>query len=129
MRKMPHGQWVAFEGYDTVHDCMAAPEKKIGAKWTGGDSNGGGVFDSLGFPIIHTPGYREGDVSTKSRSPKMPTGGQSYGEQQSRARESTSHRPGTHDTPTGTQIDWGQVLFIGGIAIFAFMCLASQCSG
>jgi hypothetical protein len=21
MRQMPHGQWVAFEGYDTPHDC------------------------------------------------------------------------------------------------------------
>jgi hypothetical protein len=27
MRKMPAGQWVAFEGYDTIHDCKK-PSKK-----------------------------------------------------------------------------------------------------
>jgi hypothetical protein len=25
MRKMPHGQWVAFEGYDHQHDCKVPP--------------------------------------------------------------------------------------------------------
>lgn len=25
LRQMPHGQWVAFEGYDTVHDCEKQP--------------------------------------------------------------------------------------------------------
>ncbi len=28
LRKMPHGKWVAFEGYDTVHDCKKTPKKK-----------------------------------------------------------------------------------------------------
>ena len=27
MRKMPAGQWVAFEGYDTVHDCEERPSR------------------------------------------------------------------------------------------------------
>jgi hypothetical protein len=25
---MPAGQWVAFEGYDTIHDCKKPPKKK-----------------------------------------------------------------------------------------------------
>lgn len=28
LRKMPAGQWVAFEGHDDVHDCKAAPAPK-----------------------------------------------------------------------------------------------------
>lgn len=28
MRKMPAGQWVAFEGYETVHDCQKPPTSK-----------------------------------------------------------------------------------------------------
>ena len=27
MRQMPQGQWVAFEGYDTPHDCHKTPTK------------------------------------------------------------------------------------------------------
>lgn len=29
LRKMPHGQWVAFEGYDQVHDCQKSPSERI----------------------------------------------------------------------------------------------------
>jgi hypothetical protein len=28
MRRMPGGQWLAFEGYDTIHDCASAPTRK-----------------------------------------------------------------------------------------------------
>jgi hypothetical protein len=27
IRQMPHGQWVAFEGYDTVHNCKNSTSK------------------------------------------------------------------------------------------------------
>ena len=46
MRRMPAGQFVAFEGYDQVHDCSMVPSKTYHEKK---ESREGDFFGDVGF--------------------------------------------------------------------------------
>lgn len=65
LRKMPAGNWLAFEGYDHVHDCRNAPVKDDKSKVypyspaTGADKT---TYDDLDFldvsPRQSTPAFK-----------------------------------------------------------------------
>src|SRR4030043_610486 len=61
MRLMPHGQWVAFEGYDTPHDCSMPIPRCDNSKTLQLFENSppgkkeSGNYDDLGFPDISIP--------------------------------------------------------------------------
>ncbi len=59
LRLMPHGQWVAFEGYDTPHECIKQP---IQNKPFGKSENANSIDDIDFAPINVPPG--------KNSSPK-----------------------------------------------------------
>ena len=46
LRRMPHGQWLAFEGFDTPHDCSRPP---VRSRTVGEDPRREQVFGSLTF--------------------------------------------------------------------------------
>jgi len=68
LRKMPHGQWVAFEGYDAVHKCEKQPKKKIDSKKWANKPKKSNIFD-IKMPEIHIGeifrGIKEPKVSPK----------------------------------------------------------------
>ena len=49
LRKMPGGQWVAFEGYDTVHDCKKPVARRQQYSDLKKQSDNKGDYDDLGF--------------------------------------------------------------------------------
>jgi len=61
MRQMPHGQWVAFEGYDTPHDCSKPIPRDDNPKILPffesppPRKKESGNYDGLGFPDISIP--------------------------------------------------------------------------
>src|SRR5437660_1652999 len=90
LRRMPHGQWVAFEGYDTVHRCDNPPasdshstnptHQQRQADNRAGDS---AVYDDLGFVTFnltdsairgeaHTKGARQTGVGGRQRALQTP---------------------------------------------------------
>lgn len=59
MRQMPAGQWVAFEGYDTIHDCNSPPPPSTGKpipeeRTDSGERRPG--YDDLDFVDFNVPG-------------------------------------------------------------------------
>lgn len=55
LRQMPAGQWVAFEGYDTQHDCKRPPSGK-GRQENRSPNNQQSPYDGLDFPeglVVH----------------------------------------------------------------------------
>lgn len=61
MRQMPHGQWVAFEGYDTLHDCSKPISREYHPKTPllfeppPSEKKESGSYDDLEFPDINIP--------------------------------------------------------------------------
>src|SRR5215203_453901 len=60
MRKMPSGQWVAFEGYDLVHDCQRQAMQKPPARTDGRNEKQNesklAPYRNLAFADIVLPG-------------------------------------------------------------------------
>lgn len=57
LRKMPGGQWVAFEGYDSPHDCNVSsavrqPTSPPHQATSGTDNDERTVYDDLEFPEV-----------------------------------------------------------------------------
>lgn len=62
MRRMPAGQWVAFEGYDNVHRCNSRPPNPSSGRVSGAatdrnsaDDTTDNIFAGLGFADIQLP--------------------------------------------------------------------------
>lgn len=51
MRKMPQGQWIAFDGYDSVHKCSKQYEQLF-------ENNQGNYPASRKQPTYRVPSYR-----------------------------------------------------------------------
>jgi hypothetical protein len=70
---MPGGQWVAFEGLDTVHDCHSPIEqspaeslhRKPGQSKTKSDES---IYDNIDFPEVEIGGASGTATSTTSSS-------------------------------------------------------------
>lgn len=57
LRQMPAGQWVAYEGYDTIHDCNAPPSKSHSTQQRGEDLDKHKPgYDDIGFIDVNIPG-------------------------------------------------------------------------
>lgn len=57
LRQMPGGQWVAFEGYDSPHDCNVSRQTQPSTTHphqapSGTGSNEQSVYDDLEFPEV-----------------------------------------------------------------------------
>ena len=58
MRKMPHGKYVAFEGYDTVHDCKKPVKKRTTKSFFGVDKRKDKSYiDTIEIPSISLGKY------------------------------------------------------------------------
>jgi hypothetical protein len=68
LRKMPGGQWVAFEGFDTLHDCSRQPERQ---QQHPGDSGAkADPLEGLGFDSVNIPeGFRPAVPLTAREKP------------------------------------------------------------
>jgi hypothetical protein len=72
LRKMPGGQWVAFEGFETLHDCTRKPEytsRGPATARTGGDPLSGLDFESIQIP----GGFSSPATSSGRREAKKPS--------------------------------------------------------
>jgi len=70
LRKMPKGQWVAFEGYDTPHDCNSPPPEKSTKPPISDQPGKDPGYDSLDFIDFTVPGTTE----KKTERPVTPQG-------------------------------------------------------
>jgi hypothetical protein len=81
LRQMPAGQWVAYEGYDTVHDCSRRPSQHASAPHPRGPQSSGQLegpsYDGLEFVDIEVPGSPNPDNTpgrgSHSATPISPT--------------------------------------------------------
>ena len=68
LRQMPGGQWVAFEGFDTIHTChspieQSSLQRKPGQRKTGPDDS---IYDNIDFPEVEIEGTSGTATSTNS---------------------------------------------------------------
>lgn len=68
LRQMPGGQWVAFEGFDTIHACQSPIEqsslyRKFEQSKTGPDDS---IYDNIDFPEVEIGGGSGTATSTTS---------------------------------------------------------------
>jgi hypothetical protein len=73
LRKMPGGQWVAFEGFDTVHDCHSAkersPAKPLPKKHEQNESRTEeSIYDNIDFPEVMIGGVQDTSPPKNSSS-------------------------------------------------------------
>ena len=55
LRKMPGGQWVAFEGWDTIHDCKQPVATSAAPKWKNIHDKGD-LYDNIELGDFDIPG-------------------------------------------------------------------------
>lgn len=68
LRKMPAGQWVAFEGYNTQHNCKRPPRSKSSKISPSPDSQNS-PYDSLGFMEGFSVGGATADYGSNQERP------------------------------------------------------------
>lgn len=52
LRQMPAGQWVAYEGYDKIHDCNEPPPEKVSRKFQSEQADKQKGYEDLEFKDI-----------------------------------------------------------------------------
>jgi hypothetical protein len=133
MRKMPQGQWVAWEGYDHVHECKRPPERRTTDEWQKTHGPQVNPYGGLGFDEVDVGGYKvpsgmpapEASTSTSRRrgGRSARTGGR---------RKSYAPRPvvrSDYGTPQTDSTDWGSVLGVLIVIVVVLLCLSGNCSG
>lgn len=105
MRQMPAGHWVAFEGYETVHDCSSEPQNqnhthtRNGPNVSATRSNWTAGYDSLDFLDIQISDQQRAEVkpndslSNAAQRPRTqaPIFGRKSRRKQARERGMISH--------------------------------------
>jgi hypothetical protein len=75
LRQMPAGQWVAFEGYDTIHKCGEKPQggsRKAGRSPDRSRTPAASQGPDLGFAEFDVPAMRPpGDGAHRSWSQRV----------------------------------------------------------
>ena len=92
LRKMPHGKWVAFEGWDTPHNCSSVPPKTTKPSAPGNQPMSKSDPDFIEFDM---PRRSYGAANDKGRPP-------------SRGPDSSQPR---HSPPTRRSHNWGVWIF------------------
>lgn len=72
MREMPYGQWVAFDGYDSIHNCGQVSEydAEPTASTHRSDSSGGRTTAPVSAPPSFRPAAPATERSEDSRKDK-----------------------------------------------------------
>jgi hypothetical protein len=124
MRKMPHGQWVAFEGYDTPHAPRCGKKSPIIRRKTDSSSFSDPLSD-IGFHDVNVPRSSsrvDKEIGGGTRQQKETYKPKYQSKSYSRPKNySSSNRSKKHQTGT----DWGSVLVWLGIIWFALSFCAS----
>jgi hypothetical protein len=119
MRQMPGGQWVAFEGYDTVHDCKHPPARRTASKETWrtkkqAEDDKESYYEGLGFDDdFSVTGHR---FSPKSKSESSKSISQSF------VQEKKRRSPNSY-SKSKTGIKLGTWLILGLLAGGSLLCL------
>jgi hypothetical protein len=95
LRRMPGGQWVAFEGFETLHDCSRKPEYT--SQGSAPARTGDDPLSGLDFESIHIPGGFSAPSALGDRreikKPIRPKQVRKRAAPQNRVRGRQTHRP------------------------------------
>lgn len=113
MRQMPEGQWVAWEGYDTIHDCNNPPiraDKKTG--WIN--------FPDLEQEQEETNLYGElefSDIEIEGRTHERPESSDS-----AHSKKSTAYSSHRWNIPEWLKTLLAWIIFFGVLILFSEVC-------
>jgi hypothetical protein len=125
---MPHGQWVAFEGYDTPHDCSKPVPRDRNPKTLPLFENPppgkkkSGNYDDLGFPDISIPRQDSQAKNEPFADPAREVGSFPSSQQEKTAHEGAKQghvvQKKTRSIPSGF---WWIIIFLGIILLLVLI--------
>ena len=128
MRRMPHGQWVPFEGYDKVHDCKEPPQRRVTDEWRADRAARPDPLAGLEFKDIDVGRYR-GPAGVPHPGPATARKGQRTPVAPWPAVTPKAYDPRPSMGSRRTQsTNWAQILGILVLLFIVFVCFLSQCS-
>lgn len=114
LRKMPGGQWVAFEGYDSIHKCGSHSAARSTVHGASQKASGETVYDSIEFPDIQV------NITETTHAQKIGSSSSTVPKRFSQGRTAADNAPSRSTVPNhgGWNVPHWLWWLMAGLAIY-----------